>query len=1239
MAIDYTRPDREPRRESVPHPSDPSVAVSDGAAARTTQTAGAGPVDTKIDYSHPRRRPERQATDPPPTTSKPSPAAETPSDPRPTHHQSRSQAPTASSARSQRGGQGSSRADPVPPPPTKNSGGQTAAFTALGPFVPVGESAGPVASSTLTEVGRRGDGYCRDVSSFIDSVKTQSAHAVASAVAQLPDIAPMLEAMASARNNLAAAMAARYPGKPLNAGSDTSRHTPAQVWVAAAHTLFGDLQTTRLPLTSGGKQRDFQEFRTRWEVLENEYAGVVKDLRTQAYNDAKQYLRNIDGRALPAVPPPPPLPFPAGFSDHRTLAAAVHHLVPGAGPLWFSLAGTVTAADAMVKLDGADTSTDSYRNNRGAGKPERQVIAVGTSSADAVLDLDVAGGFRTENVEIAEAVILQALAALPPDQMAIRVFDPEHLGDSASFLYGLGDAAPRIIGDKVKTTDRELEELLHETEGHITMVTQKYLQGDFKTLTEYNRAAKMNTEPYRVLLLFNYPSGFKRSNQIDDERVKMLHKIVAGGPRAGVFTILVGPDLGYGHESDETGESWNQHSSPDQLLSPLFSLPAFCRDQHVGPVGHRALVGFGDHALTFARVDGHLPQSAMVGSDNWNAQPSAKELEMRWKFTLHPTYVKLVSELLLPAIQRNYNKGAGTVIRPGWIAGLAAQEAIRRRELGSGPGDIAARPYDPSTWWRGNAAEGVSAHVGQLGASGVADLNLHSDDGGVGALIGGRPGSGKSILMHALIMSLVLEYSPKELELYLIDFKEGVEFVRYAANRLPHARAIAIEAEREFGIAVLEGMADEISRRGDLFRPIGETKLDGYRRATGQGLTRQVVVIDEFQKLFEKDDTLAQRASGLLERILREGRAFGLHVVLASQTTAGMQGLDKHVLNLIPTRVALRSGDRDSEAILGEGNSGATDLNRAGEGIINVKQGNPDANERFQTTLWNDEDQLTALTMLRSKADAEGIDRQPAVFDGQHRADVTELAPEYLANLSPTSLPLGLPVSLAGPQTLDLKREGGANLLVVDNSGPGSLIAALSGALRAGTRIEFLDFMAPDDEWKRVREVLETASGVKFSSRRDLADVLESTATMVADRVEFEEYGNPAHLLVIVGLHRARDFDGEAYGDEGPVGLLRKIAFDGPEVGVHVIAWIDRATMVERRLSQAALREFGLRFVGPCSVDDSRTLIDSDQAATLKANQMMFDDHEHAVSNRVRSYGLPDLDWLRSSIAASSGQQ
>ena len=114
----------------------------------------------------------------------------------------------------------------------------------------------------------------------------------------------------------------------------------------------------------------------------------------------------------------------------------------------------------------------------------------------------------------------------------------------------------------------------------------------------------------------------------------------------------------------------------------------------------------------------------------------------------------------------------------------------------------------------------IEVPLGRAGAKKLQYLRLGKGTS-QHVLIAGKTGSGKSTLLNALITNLALHYSPDELEFYLIDFKKGVEFKAYATHKLPHARVIAIESEREFGMSVLERLDAELKRRGDLFRQAG----------------------------------------------------------------------------------------------------------------------------------------------------------------------------------------------------------------------------------------------------------------------------------------------------------------------------------------------------------------------------------------------------------------------------------
>ena len=138
-------------------------------------------------------------------------------------------------------------------------------------------------------------------------------------------------------------------------------------------------------------------------------------------------------------------------------------------------------------------------------------------------------------------------------------------------------------------------------------------------------------------------------------------------------------------------------------------------------------------------------------------------------------------------------------------------------------------PPDAEMWTETTTNE-LRVPIGRTGATKFQYLAIGKGTCQHG-LIAGKTGSGKSTLFHVAITNLALWCSPEQVEFYLVDFKKGVEFKCYAAHRLPHARVVAIESDREFGLSVLQRVDDELKHRGDLFRQLGVQDVAGYKRA------------------------------------------------------------------------------------------------------------------------------------------------------------------------------------------------------------------------------------------------------------------------------------------------------------------------------------------------------------------------------------------------------------------------
>ena len=257
--------------------------------------------------------------------------------------------------------------------------------------------------------------------------------------------------------------------------------------------------------------------------------------------------------------------------------------------------------------------------------------------------------------------------------------------------------------------------------------------------------------------------------------------------------------------------------------------------------------------------------------------------------------------------------------------------------------------------WSEDTTNELRVPIGRTGATKLQYLAIGKGTRQHG-LVAGKTGSGKSTLFHVIITNLALWCSPEQVEFYLVDFKKGVEFKCYATQRLPHARVVAIESDREFGLSVLQRVDDELKRRGDLFRKLGVQDIAGYKRAGGtEPMPRSLLLIDEFQEFFVEDDKISQTASLLLDRIVRQGRAFGIHVLLGSQTLGGAYTVARTTLGQMVIRIALQCNEADAYLIMDDNNPAPRLLSRPGEGIYNDMAGALEGNSPFQVVWLPDE--------------------------------------------------------------------------------------------------------------------------------------------------------------------------------------------------------------------------------------------------------------------------------------------
>ncbi len=199
-------------------------------------------------------------------------------------------------------------------------------------------------------------------------------------------------------------------------------------------------------------------------------------------------------------------------------------------------------------------------------------------------------------------------------------------------------------------------------------------------------------------------------------------------------------------------------------------------------------------------------------------------------------------------------------------------------------------------------------------------------------LICDHSGSGKSNFLHVLIQNLAFYYDPNEVQLFLLDYKEGVEFNAYTDPILEHVRLVSVASSVPYGITFLKWLCGEMEKRADLFKQFKVKDLSDYRKH--DEMPRLIAVIDEFQVLFS-DNKSTKAVEGHLNTLLKKGRSYRVHLVLATQTMRGSD-IDSSFKAQIANRIALPMDAEDSSKILDD--DAACEIQKP-EGIFNNNGG------------------------------------------------------------------------------------------------------------------------------------------------------------------------------------------------------------------------------------------------------------------------------------------------------------
>ena len=482
--------------------------------------------------------------------------------------------------------------------------------------------------------------------------------------------------------------------------------------------------------------------------------------------------------------------------------------------------------------------------------------------------------------------------------------------------------------------------------------------------------------------------------------------------------------------------------------------------------------------------------------------------------------------------------------------------------------------------WGESSIDGLTFSIGMYGINNMEitigdEINQRHN-----VIITGAVGQGKSNLISMIIHSMCHRYSPKELQMYLLDFKEGVTFKVFSnigqEEYLPHARALGLESDSNFGLAVLSSLYKEYQRRMKILkennlRSIRELRLQN----PGIDMPRIVVIIDEFQLMFDDMQT-GQKIADLLEKSVRLFRAAGIHFILASQTLSDSSNIalsqkKESLFSQVPIRIALKNSLAESQQTLGMNNPAAAFL-RPREAVVNLDYGEVTQN-RKTVIAFADENLLKPLRKVWWEK-AHTAYPAPYVFESEKRITIRSSVEFIKAFAKSSRYPyafLGEKVSIDGERiAIPMTREFGRNIAILGtpdgecNNAYGMMqSAAISLALqhpKRDARFIFCDFngdnLSYDAHFPVFMSIMKNiGSPVEIISPSQFRDAL--------DRLPGSTDGSQTVYLFGSCMDRW-EYEKDPYGQGSP---LKSFVETAPARGVNFIGWWQKASNYNAQVS------------------------------------------------------------------------
>ena len=542
-------------------------------------------------------------------------------------------------------------------------------------------------------------------------------------------------------------------------------------------------------------------------------------------------------------------------------------------------------------------------------------------------------------------------------------------------------------------------------------------------------------------------------------------------------------------------------------------------------------------------------------------------------------------QILEAATFGNYSKKAFIRCTPILDNPILAKACFNYINEGAELPQVAAASVDHDKMLKGDFDPIDKAIVVPVGSSedgGLVDFTLDTVSH-IHCFIIGQSGTGKSVFLHDVIIGAMAKYSPEELELYLMDFKiGGVEFNRYRNEK--HVKALLVDnSDIQITLEILRDISNKMRERGKLLRASGVSNIVEYNQVNpDKKMPRIVFIADECHVMFptmnSKEAKLYREISEILQKIAKEGRSQGVHLVLATQTIAQAE-ISSEILNNISDFYLLKCSPGDSERLV-RGSVDTTSQLKTGQ----VLHHDIDNDVVFKSTYLPTPEALKVIKKINAKT--KDFENEQFYFVGSQIFEIDDEVKSLLAKK--TSIALGRSIDTKmEPVIIPLRNEYADNVMLFginDEEQVSRTTMATIKSLRISNKevkTKVINCLTTEQRnTTKMLKDLESKGKIELLNPSTCGAELQNIATSIKNRD-----AEPT-VLYILGQERFRElrmdmeiatektasaaddfgFDSSMFSGGGSSDsdfnsyqkVIEYILKNGAEVGVHVVLQIDK---------------------------------------------------------------------------------